>query len=67
MIHRRGANVPQGLQPDIRNTAPELRALGFGELLDTVFSHYRTHFLSFFWNCFRLLYSNDHSMFDRFP
>ena len=39
---------PQGLQPDIRNTTPELRALRFGELLDTIFSVYRTYFWSFF-------------------
>lgn len=39
---------PQNLQPDIRNTAPELRALRFGELLDATFSLYRTHFWTFF-------------------
>ena len=39
---------PQGLQPDIRNTAVELRALRFGELLDTIFSLYRAYFWSFF-------------------
>ena len=30
------------------NGHPKLRAMGFGELLDTVFSLYRTHFWSFF-------------------
>lgn len=29
------------------NASPKLRALGFGELLDTTFSLYRTHFWSF--------------------
>lgn len=30
------------------NVPPKLQAIGFGELLDTIFSLYRTHFLSFF-------------------
>ena len=40
--------VEQGSQPDIMNDSPKLRALRFGELLDTTFSLYRTHFWSFF-------------------
>ena len=31
----------------VNNGPPKLRTMGFGELLDTVFSLYRTHFWSF--------------------
>ena len=34
-------------QTAIENTSPILRPMGFGELLDTTFSLYRTHFLRF--------------------
>ena len=37
----------QDLQPDIMNDLPKLRAMRFGELLDTTFSLYRAHFWSF--------------------
>lgn len=35
------------LHTDINSDLPNLRAMGFGELLDTAFSLYRKHFLSF--------------------
>ena len=37
----------QDLQPDTMNDLPKLHAMGFGELLDTTFSLYRTHFWPF--------------------
>ncbi|RKU27262.1 hypothetical protein C6499_12015 [Candidatus Poribacteria bacterium] len=39
--------VEQDLQPNLKNDSPKLRAMGFGELLDAVFSLYRAHFWSF--------------------
>lgn len=39
--------VEQDSQPDIINDLPKLHAMRFGELLDTTFSLYRTHFWSF--------------------
>lgn len=38
----------QDSQPHIMSDLPKLHAMGFGELLDTTFSLYRTHFWSFF-------------------
>ena len=38
----------QDLQLDTMNDLPKLRAMRFGELLDTTFSLYRTHFWTFF-------------------
>ena len=39
--------VEQDLQPNLKNDSPKLRAMGFGELLDAIFSLYRVHFRSF--------------------
>lgn len=39
--------VEQDLQPNLKNDSPKLRAMGFGELLDAVFSLYRAHFRLF--------------------
>ena len=49
------------------NGPPKLRTMGVGELLDTVFSLYRAHFLVVLWNCFRLLYRDGNIDFDLFP
>ena len=38
----------QKVPPQANNVLPKLQAIGFSELLDTTFSLYRTHFLSFF-------------------
>ncbi|RKU13175.1 hypothetical protein C6503_16120 [Candidatus Poribacteria bacterium] len=41
--------MPEQINPSQANNGPpNLRTMGFGELLDAVFSLYRTHFLSFF-------------------
>ncbi|MYB95433.1 hypothetical protein F4054_22905 [Candidatus Poribacteria bacterium] len=41
--------MPEQSNPSQANEVPpKLQAVGFGELLDTIFSLYRTHFLSFF-------------------
>ena len=41
--------MPESTDPLQANNGPrKLQVLGFGELLDTIFSLYRTHFLSFF-------------------
>ena len=41
--------MPEHTEPAQANDVPfKLQAVGFGELLDTIFSLYRTHFLSFF-------------------
>ncbi len=41
--------MPEPTDPSqSNNVPPKLQAVGFGELLDTIFSLYRTHFLSFF-------------------
>ena len=41
--------MPEPTDPSqANNVPPKLQAMGFGELLDTIFSLYRTHFLSFF-------------------
>ena len=41
--------MPEPTDPlQSNNVPPKLQAVGFGELLDTIFSLYRTHFLSFF-------------------
>ena len=42
-----GSVVENGLQPDIKKILPNLHVMGFGELLDTTFSLYRSHFRSF--------------------
>ena len=42
-----GSVVEQGLQPDVARGVSKLHAMGFTDLLDTTFSLYRTHFLSF--------------------
>ena len=40
--------MPEQTDPLQANWTRKLQAIGFGELLDTIFSLYRTHFLSFF-------------------
>ena len=42
-----GSIVEHDFQPDRKNAAPNLRAMGVGELLDTALSLYRRHFRSF--------------------
>ena len=42
-----GGIVEHDFQPDRKNTAPNLRAMGVGELLDTALGLYRKHFRSF--------------------
>ena len=48
-MHLPRANSVMGLDPrsDSENTYPKLHAMGFGELLDTAFSLYRSHFRAF--------------------